>query len=558
MGVLQNLDQNLYDITVISPTNYFLFTPLLPSAAVGTVEPSSLTTSIRSILDKIRGKSHDNVVTYIEASATDLQTHRGENFVKVETPDGKSEFLVQYDHLVIGVGAISNTFGIPGVESYCHTLKNIDDAKAIKRKVKQNFEKASVPGLSAAERKKLLTFVVVGGGPTGVEFAGELLDFIREDLYRYFPHLVTSKEKLEEVTVAVIQSSDHILNTYDEKISELAEKTFLKHGIKVITNARVTAIRPMYLEYSTKKESKTMEYGLCVWTTGIGMQGFVESVVHKMARAGAQQRHYKALTVDDKLRVIGIDKITAKGPKIFAVGDCCTIDTPTLVDKLLELFQVADVDQNGTLSLEEFLSLSEYLSKKYPQVEVYLKLVGKKAKKLFDSVDKAGKGYLNFVEFESLLRDIDRMVRPLPATAQVAQQQGKYVGGYLNFLGKETRSSDVDIAKWLDTVPDGKSETGKGVDSGLNIELLEAILEPDQKDDEFKPFRYSHFGSLAYIGGDVAAIDFGKGFSMGGSILTLWLWKSVYLSKQVTLKQRIDLGFDWIRTKIWGRDVGNT
>jgi NADH dehydrogenase len=277
-----------------------------------------------------------------------------------------------------------------------------------------------------------------------------------------------------------------------------------------------------------------------------------------MARAGAQQRHYKALTVDDKLRVIGIDKITAKGPKIFAVGDCCTIDTPTLVDKLLELFQVADVDQNGTLSLEEFLSLSEYLSKKYPQIEVYLKLVGKKAKKLFDSVDKAGKGYLNFVEFESLLRDIDRMVRPLPATAQVAQQQGKYVGDYLNFLGKETRSSDVDIAKWLDTVPDGKSETGKGVDSGLNIELLEAILEPDQKDDEFKPFRYSHFGSLAYIGGDVAAIDFGKGFSMGGSMLTLWLWKSVYLSKQVTLKQRIDLGFDWLRTKIWGRDVGNT
>lgn len=97
-------------------------------------------------------------------------------------------------------------------------LKSIDDARKIKNKVTDNMELACLPTTSDEERKRLLSFVICGGGPTGVEFAAELYDLLNEDLRKNFPKILRN-----EISVHVIQSRGHILNTYDEALSKYAE-----------------------------------------------------------------------------------------------------------------------------------------------------------------------------------------------------------------------------------------------------------------------------------------------------------------------------------------------
>jgi NADH dehydrogenase len=106
---------------------------------------------------------------------------------------------------------------VKGLEN-CNFLKTVEDAREIKKRVLQNLELACLPSTSDAERKRLLSFVICGGGPTGVEFAAELSDMLNEDLPRSFPRILRN-----EVSVHLIQSRSHILNTYDETLSLYAE-----------------------------------------------------------------------------------------------------------------------------------------------------------------------------------------------------------------------------------------------------------------------------------------------------------------------------------------------
>lgn len=114
-------------------------------------------------------------------------------------------------------GSTTNAHGVKGLE-HCNFLKTIDDARQIKKKVLENLEVACLPTTSDEERRRLLSFVVCGGGPTGVEFAAELFDMLNEDLFKTFPRLLRN-----EISVHLIQSRSHILNTYDEALSRYAE-----------------------------------------------------------------------------------------------------------------------------------------------------------------------------------------------------------------------------------------------------------------------------------------------------------------------------------------------
>lgn len=119
--------------------------------------------------------------------------------------------LIQYS------GSVTNPHGVKGLEN-CHFLKDITDARLIRNTVIRNLEAACLPTVSDEERRRLLSFVVCGGGPTGVEFAAELFDMLNEDLTRFFPKILRS-----EISVHVVQSRGHILNTYDEALSRYAE-----------------------------------------------------------------------------------------------------------------------------------------------------------------------------------------------------------------------------------------------------------------------------------------------------------------------------------------------
>ena len=115
------------------------------------------------------------------------------------------------------LGSVSNSHGVKGLE-HCHFLKSIDDAGEIRNQISLNLERACLPTTSDEERRRLLSFVVCGGGPTGVEFAAEMVDLLNEDLPRYFPKVLRN-----EASVHLLQSRGHILNTYDEALSEYAE-----------------------------------------------------------------------------------------------------------------------------------------------------------------------------------------------------------------------------------------------------------------------------------------------------------------------------------------------
>lgn len=156
-----------------------------------------------------------------------------------------------------------------GLEN-CHFLKTVEDAQSIRSKIGENVEAACLPTTSDEERRRLLSFVISGGGPTGVEFAAELFDFLNEDLVRSFPKILRN-----EISVHVIQSRGHILNTYDEALSKYAEAQLAHDQVEVLTNSRVKEVRPDKIIFTQKNENgetvtKEIPHGFCLWSTGVG------------------------------------------------------------------------------------------------------------------------------------------------------------------------------------------------------------------------------------------------------------------------------------------------
>ncbi|KAI4338704.1 hypothetical protein MLD38_023729 [Melastoma candidum] len=153
----------------------------------GTVEARSIVEPVRNIIKKSKGE-----IDFYEADCLKIDAANNKVFCRSNLEEnlaGDPEFSLEYDYLVVAVGAQVNTFNTPGVLENCHFLKEVEDAQKIRRSVIDRFEKSVLPGLTEEERKKNLHFVIVGGGPTGVEFAAELHDFIQEDIVRIYPML---------------------------------------------------------------------------------------------------------------------------------------------------------------------------------------------------------------------------------------------------------------------------------------------------------------------------------------------------------------------------------
>ncbi|KAF8988101.1 hypothetical protein BGZ52_000827 [Haplosporangium bisporale] len=494
VSVISQLDPRKFHVTVVSPTNYFLFTPLLPSATVGTLELRSLIEPIRRLLARLGGY-------YLEGTAEDIDFEN--QLVEVAGCHDSlgRKFYVPYDKLVIAVGSESVTYGVEGLE-HCCFLKSIVDARDIRRKVMENFEKASLPTTTDEERRQLLSFVICGGGPTGVEFAAELYDFLKEDLIGYFPAIPP-----EEVQVTIIQSADHILNTYDLRISEMTEAKFKRENINVVTNSRVVKVNPTSVVYKDKStnEVNTASFGVCLWSTGVGMTPLVKSLVAKLPHGSQANKH--AIETDAYMRVLGTPEGT-----VYAIGDCATIPQPQFVEKVMQYLQENDVNGDNVLSYQEFKSLAKSITAKHSVLKVFLAHLDE----VFDRYDKDHNGTLDLEEIRAFLLDAEKCITALPATAQVANQQGKFVGTRIN--------------------------------------TLHAIESDPEKVKELPPFVYTHLGSLAYIGGNDAVLDLGKGMVYGG-IGSEYLWRSVYFSEQVSVRTRMLLLMDWSKRALFGRDI---
>ncbi|KAM5354180.1 hypothetical protein ACJ41O_000830 [Fusarium nematophilum] len=510
VALLKELNPDDYHVTVVSPTNYFLFTPMLPSATVGTLELRSLVEPIRRILSRVNGH-------FIRAKAEDVDfSHKLVEVSQKDAYGNDIRFYVPYDKLVVAVGSTTNPHGVKGLEN-AFFLKDINDARKIRNQVIHNLELACLPTTSDDERRRLLSFVVSGGGPTGVEFAAELFDLLNEDLTRHFPRLLRN-----EISVHLIQSQGHILNTYDETVSKYAEERFARDQVEVLTNSRVKEVKPDKIVFTQKQEdgtllTKELPIGFCLWSTGVSQTEFCQTLAKKLS--GSQTNRH-ALETDTHLRLNG-----APLGDVYAIGDCSTVQN-NVADHIISFLRSlawkhGKDPETLHLGFSEWREVANDVKKRFPQAINHLKRLDK----LFNEFDKDESGTLDFGELSELLRRIDSKLTSLPATAQRAHQQGQYLARKFNRMTRMTE--------------------------GLRAN---EIREGDVDAAVYKAFEYRHLGSLAYIGNS-AIFDLGEGRSFAGGLWAVYAWRSVYFAQSVSLRTRLLMAMDWTKRGLFGRDL---
>ena len=245
-SLLKGIDAENYNIIVVSPRNYFLFTPLLPSTATGTVESRSIMQPIRHV---IRHKKAS--VQFFEAECTKVDNDARTVTIRDSSSitGDISENTIPFDYLVVGIGAENSTFGIKGVKEHACFLKEIWDAGKIRQTIMDCVETATFANQSDAERERLLHMVVVGGGPTGIEFAAELQDFFAEDLKNWYPE-IASKFK-----VTLVEALPNVLPSFSKSLIDYTESTFKESKIEIHTGtawSRKSRTRPSWLPLRTE------------------------------------------------------------------------------------------------------------------------------------------------------------------------------------------------------------------------------------------------------------------------------------------------------------------
>mmetsp|Transcript_17130 Transcript_17130/g.22243 ORF Transcript_17130/g.22243 Transcript_17130/m.22243 type:complete len:468 (-) Transcript_17130:65-1468(-) len=309
------------EVIVISPSNHFVFTPLLPSTAVGTVE-------FRAIQEPVRSLS--TVDKYFHGKAKRIDFDNQE--IMCDADFKNERFKVKYDKLIVSVGVKTNTFNIPnvaereGIEVYF--LKHLFHARSLRNRTVQMFEYASMPNVTHEERRRLLHFVIVGGGPTSCEYAAELHDFLKNDMSKLYPH--TSKY----VKISLVEAGDTLLGPFDENLRDYVMKLFSSRNIDVRLNTAVTGVNILQKDDYQLEASKCslsdgseLEFGTMVWSAGLSPVKFTDRLPDTIEKT-KQGR----LLVDPYLRVKGQEG------KVWAIGDCAELEeTP-----LPQLAQVAN------------------------------------------------------------------------------------------------------------------------------------------------------------------------------------------------------------------------
>lgn len=282
------------EVTLINRTNYFLFTPLLHEVATGGLSPLSVAEPIREIF-------RNSKIHFLQAEVKSIDDSKK----IVLTSAGK----IAYDFLVISSGATTNFYGIPGAEKYSLQLKNIQDALDIRSSIIKACEKAATVS-NTEERRRLLSFTVVGGGATGVELAAELVEFAEETLCTYYkksgnhntPEHACSLAK-EELSVNLVYNSPELIPHFPATMRSDAASTLTKKGVLLRANAKVTEVKSDKIILSDGNEIPS---STTIWVAGVAPAPLpVEGLVHDQAGR---------IKVDQFMRAEGKEHI-------FALGD---------------------------------------------------------------------------------------------------------------------------------------------------------------------------------------------------------------------------------------------
>lgn len=292
------------DVTLIAKTSHHLFQPLLYQVATGILSPGEVAPATREILSR----QENAEVVLADVTDIDVETKR----VYANTLGVELEY--NYDYLIMAAGAQQSYFGNDEFARNAPGMKSIDDALELRGRIYGAFELAEVAAARGDQEmlERLLTFVVVGAGPTGVEMAGQLVELAERTLKRDFRHFDPADAK-----IILLDGAPNVLGPFHEDLREKAHTQLTKLGIDVRLSALVVDVDGQGLEYvDADKERHRIESATKVWAAGVSASPLGRLVGNQIN-----------VDVDRAGRLPVEPDLTLKGhPEIFAVGDMISLD----------------------------------------------------------------------------------------------------------------------------------------------------------------------------------------------------------------------------------------
>ncbi|ALC05828.1 hypothetical protein CDES_07075 [Corynebacterium deserti GIMN1.010] len=292
----KNLAKADVDVTLIDRTNHHLFQPLLYQVATGILSSGEIAPSTRQILS-----SQENV-NVVKGEVTDINVE-----AKTVTASlGDYTRVFEYDSLVVGAGAGQSYFGNDHFAEFAPGMKSLDDALELRARIVGAFERAEICE-DPAERERLLTFVVVGAGPTGVELAGQLAEMAHRTLAGEYKNFNTNSAK-----IILLDGAPQVLPPFGKRLGRNAQRTLEKIGVNVRLNAMVTNVDENSVTYKTKDgEEQTIESFCKIWSAGVAASPLGKLIAEQ---TGVETDRAGRVMVNDDLSV-GSEK------NVFVVGD---------------------------------------------------------------------------------------------------------------------------------------------------------------------------------------------------------------------------------------------
>ena len=280
------------EVTLINGENYFLFTPMLHEVAASDLDMTHIVNPIRKLLKRVQF-FHGTV------DAVDLPRRS----VVVSHSADRHQHTLEYDHLVLALGSVTNFFGLPGLEEKARTMKSLGDAIGVRNHLIDLLETADFE-CALGDRGQLLTVVVAGGGFAGVETIAAINDFVREAL-EFYPNLGR-----QQVRFVLVHPGEVILPELGEKLGRYAQRKLRDRGVEILTGTRITGVSGDDVQLNSGEAIRTRTL---IWTAGTSANPLLETLPCKKERG--------RVCVTPEMEV-------PDWPGVWALGDCARVPGP--------------------------------------------------------------------------------------------------------------------------------------------------------------------------------------------------------------------------------------
>ncbi|MFB5630648.1 MAG: NAD(P)/FAD-dependent oxidoreductase [Nitrosopumilaceae archaeon] len=329
------------EIILVSEDNFLLFTPMLPQVASGMIETRHIVMPIRTLCEK---------AVFYESVVKNIDPHG-----KIVTLMGTSEkrgISLHYDYLVIALGSQTNFFGMKDVQENAYTMKTLNDAVMLRNRIIDMLEQAENE-TNPILQKSMLTFVIVGGGFAGIETAGEVMDFLI-DAKKHYP-----KIEKQDIHVIVLEALSSILPGFSEKLAKFAKEKLIQRGIDIRLKTAVTSfngteviikkLAEASMNSNNEEKLHSIQTKTLVWTAGVTPIDTIKNSIFKTNKG--------KIIVNEFLEV-------ADWPGVFAIGDCCQVESPSNKKLQPPTAQVAEA-QAKTAAYNLYSLITSNKKKKY-------------------------------------------------------------------------------------------------------------------------------------------------------------------------------------------------